>query len=98
MDETDEDEDTVCDDDYLNLPPCIGCIHLTKTGTLDLKGWTCKAFPEGISPLILDKTWDHTVPLPYDNGYHFQGRIGPGHDGTIYRTRWDGCLEKVKGE
>ena len=55
-----------------DCPWCAACKHLTKMGTQDGLGWTCKAFPEGISPTIVDGTDLHTSPIPGDNGLQFE--------------------------
>ena len=77
------------------FPPCLHCIHLLKSGDLAGNGWTCKAFPDGISYSILMRERDHTKPLPYDHGFRYQ--VKPFTDrGRRYTILWDGNVEAIE--
>ena len=80
---------------HASFPPCFYCIHLLKSGDLAGNGWTCKAFPDGISYPILMREWDHTKPLPYDNGFQYE--VEPFTDrGKRYTILWDGNVEVLE--
>lgn len=41
-------------------PPCLHCKHLISIGgNTEFRGWTCKAFPEGIPVVILKNRINH---------------------------------------
>jgi hypothetical protein len=62
---------------YLVLhPPCSYCTHLTHTGSLDLRGWTCSAFPVEIPYDILKRHSSHTEPDMVQEGDDvFESRV-----------------------
>ena len=49
-------------------PPCNYCVHLTELGSLDLSGWTCSAYPDGIPIDILLREREHTRVLHDQEG------------------------------
>lgn len=49
-----------------SAPICMSCRHLHEIG---LK---CDAFPAGIPKEIIFGSWDHTRPVPGDNGIAFE--------------------------
>ena len=90
------EEDKTYPADGAGAPPCFYCKHLIKAGTQlpDGEGWTCKAFPDGISYAILSREEDHTKPLPLDNGYQFQVDLYIAND-KAYRMDWWGNMTEV---
>ena len=81
---------------YVDLmPACFYCKHLIEVGAQQsTEGWTCKAFPKGISYAILSREEDHTKPLPLDNGYQFQVDLYIAND-KAYRMDWWGNMIEV---
>ena len=58
---------------FAGIPPCFYCIHCQNTGALEGSGnWSCRAYTQGIPYTILMREDDHSKPLPYDNGYHYE--------------------------
>lgn len=55
-----------------DFPKCAACRHVLAMGTLDGLGWTCKAFPDGIPPTIVDGIDDHAYPFTGDQGIRFE--------------------------
>jgi hypothetical protein len=53
------------------LPPlCLECRHLDPDAPASTP--RCKAFPQGIPPLIWLGEVEHTTPIPGDNGIQFE--------------------------
>lgn len=53
------------------LPPlCLECRHLDPDAPASTP--RCKAFPQGIPPLIWLGEIEHATPIPGDNGIQFE--------------------------
>lgn len=55
---------------------CHGCSHLREATSLEDRGATCDAFPEGIPEAILQGGFDHREPFPGDGGVRFEQEPG----------------------
>jgi hypothetical protein len=79
-----------------NLPPCMYCKHLEKIGSLgpDFEGWTCKAYPGGISNLILSGELSHEHHQPNDHDYVYESKVYEDDLGK-YTRPWNGGFEEV---
>lgn len=60
-------------------PPCLHCNHLLTVGdNTEFRGWKCKAFPEGIPPVILKGRISHEAVIDLYPGqvlpYLFSGK------------------------
>lgn len=53
-------------------PGCSSCKHLRPMQRNSDKGWTCKAFPDGIPMPIASGHIDHILPIEGDNGIQFE--------------------------
>lgn len=73
-------------------PPCLCCKHLIHIGDLDLTGWTCKAYPEGIPRAILMRAWHHTQP-GWKEKFVYEPKVFPGEGGKKYTVTFGGDIE-----
>lgn len=72
-------------------PPCFYCRHLLNLGTQepDLRGWTCKAYPQEIPYGILARHTPHTeVGMVQEGDYVFESEPEelPGETGLWVMT------------
>lgn len=67
---------------------CQFCNHLTHLGGLNYKGWTCKAFPEGIDPAIVEGSRRHDEPIEGDQGLQYEPKVCKDNLGKYWYT-WD---------
>jgi hypothetical protein len=71
-------------------PPCFYCKHLTNTGTQDLKGWTCPAYPREIPKPILTRQVQHLTVLSGQDGEDiYESKVISCDDG-LYTITFDG--------
>ena len=50
------------------ISQCQECKHFFQ----EKSGWSCRAFPNGIPPVIAKNQHDHTKPYPGDRGIQFE--------------------------
>jgi hypothetical protein len=55
-----------------DFPLCASCKWVRRMGSLGGVGWTCRAFPDGIPPTIVDGTDSHAEPYDGDHGIQFE--------------------------
>lgn len=85
------------DKSFDSVIPCMTCQHLTAIGNnKSKKGWKCKAFPNGIPEIILNRNLDHKTILDI-----YPGQVMPYlYKGAIYGNRvatYDGSSEELNG-
>jgi hypothetical protein len=66
--------------DYMEQsPPCLHCKNIISVGgNIQFNGWTCRAFPEGIPPVILKNRINHKSVIDLypgqKPGFFFEGK------------------------
>jgi hypothetical protein len=70
------------------VSPCQYCKNLIDMGGLDCKGWTCKAFPEGIDSQIVEGQKRHDEPIEGDKGLRYDPNLYEDNRGKYWYT-WD---------
>jgi hypothetical protein len=76
------------------VSPCHYCKNLTDMGGLDYKGWTCKAFPEGIDPQIVEGKKRHDEPIEGDHGLQYDPKVFEDKQGEFWYD-WDGRVNNA---
>jgi hypothetical protein len=75
------------------VSPCQYCKNLIEMGGLDYKGWTCKAFPQGIDPKIVKGEKRHDEPIEGDQGLQYEPKVFEDRQGRFYYS-WDGQVKQ----
>lgn len=80
------------------LPYCANCLNVMEIGSLDGTGWTCMAYPNGISPDIIRGRLVHDHKFDdQDTSFIFDGKIAY-HDGKMVEATITGAWEYVDDE
>ena len=82
--------------DLFSFPPCQFCKHIQHIGGMDLKGWTCPAYPEQIPRFLLRRGEAHTeVRLGQKGNQVYESQIvDRGAKGKV-TILWNGALVPV---
>lgn len=77
-------------------PPCMYCIHLLEIGRLGSNptGWKCKAYPNEIPDIILNKTISHDHHQMNDNDHNYESKVYEDEQGK-YKITWDRAIVEV---